>query len=52
MILCERKKVSDKGRVVIPADYLKKIGIEPGKEVYITFDEESKEIKILPCYIN
>ena len=46
MVLCERKKLDDKCRLLIPTDYIKASGGRPGGYVYVSYDEDTAEIKI------
>lgn len=46
MILCERKKMDGKCRIQIPTTYILEAGGKPDSIVYVSFDEETKEIKI------
>jgi len=47
MILCEKKKMDDKCRLLIPTEYVTGAGGKPGGTVYVSFDEDTKEIKII-----
>ena len=47
MILMEKRKFDQKNRVNIPLDYIRAAGGDPNGEVYVQFDEQTNEIKIL-----
>lgn len=40
MVDAHRAKIAAGGRVVIPADYRRAIGVKPGDEVILVLDEE------------
>ena len=47
MILCQKAKFDQKNRVLVPREYIKLAGGEDNCGCYITFDEDTKEIKII-----
>ena len=47
MILCQKTKFDQKNRVLVPHEYIKLAGGEPDGVCYVTYDEDSKEIKII-----
>ena len=47
MILCHKAKFDQKSRLRIPREYIKLAGGEDDCKCYITFDENTKEIKII-----
>ena len=46
MQLCEIKRLDDKCRISIPKEYVAGAGGKPNQRAYVSFDEETKEIKI------
>ena len=46
MQLCEIKRFDDKCRIGIPKEYVAGAGSKPNQRAYVSFDEETKEIKI------
>lgn len=46
MILCQKKKMDDKCRLQIPKAFIIGAGGQPDETVYVSFDEDTKEIKI------
>lgn len=46
MILCEKKKMDGKCRLQIPTAFIIEAGGKPDDTVYVSFDEDTKEIKI------
>lgn len=47
MVLCVERKMDQKNRLWIPADFIKKAGGELDGHCYVQFDEDTKEIKII-----
>lgn len=47
MILCQKTKFDQKNRVLVPREYIKLAGGEDNCGCYITFDEDTKEIKVI-----
>ena len=47
MVLVERRRLDQKTRVHIPSEYIRLAGGHPNGDVYVSFDEQSKEIKIV-----
>lgn len=46
MVLVEKRRLDQKTRLHIPAVYIKAAGGQPNGDVYVSFDEKTKEIKI------
>lgn len=46
MILCEKKKMDGKCRLQIPTAFIIEAGGTPNGMAYVSFDEDTKEIKI------
>lgn len=46
MQLCEIKRFDDKCRISIPKEYVAGAGGKPNQRAHVSFDEETKEIKI------
>ena len=47
MILCQKSKFDQGNRILIPREYIRLAGGERNGACYITYDEETKEIKII-----
>lgn len=47
MILCETRKLDGKCRLQIPSEYIRLAGGTPDGQVYVRFNEKTKEIKIV-----
>jgi len=47
MILCQKAKFDQKNRILIPRDYIREAGGSDNCSCYITFNEATREIKIL-----
>lgn len=47
MILCQKAKLDKQNRVLIPREYIKLAGGEANGVCYITFDENTKEIRVI-----
>ena len=47
MILCHKTKFDQKSRLRVPLEYIKLAGGKAGCKCYITFNEDTKEIKII-----
>lgn len=46
MILCQKAKIDNQGRVAIPKELLEAAGLRAGDYLYITVGEQSTEIVI------
>lgn len=46
MILCQKKKMDGKCRLQIPTTFIIEAGGQPDGYVYVSFNEDTKEIKI------
>ena len=47
MVLCQKAKLDQKNRILIPRDFIKVAGGEDNGSCYVTCDEDTKEIKII-----
>lgn len=47
MVLCQKTKFDQKNRVLIPREYIKLAGGQENGTCYVTYDEATKEIKII-----
>lgn len=47
MVLCVERKMDQKNRLFIPADFVEKAGGKPNCKCYVQLDEDTKEIKII-----
>ncbi len=47
MILCQKTKFDQKNRVLIPREYIQLAGGAEDGVCYVTYDEDTKEIKII-----
>ena len=47
MILTEKRKFDQKNRLYIPLEYIRAAGGDPNGEVYVQFDEQTKEIRVV-----
>ena len=47
MILCQKTKFDQKNRGLVPREYIKLAGGEENGACYITYNEDTKEIKII-----
>ena len=47
MVLCEKKRMDGKCRLQIPTEYIIEAGGKPDGTVYVSFHEETKEIRII-----
>ena len=46
MVLCHVRKMDQNNRILIPKEFIKMAGGHENGDVYVMFDEDSKEIKI------
>ena len=47
MILCQKVKFDQKNRILIPRDYIREAGGSDNCSCYVTFNEATREIKIV-----
>jgi AbrB family looped-hinge helix DNA binding protein len=46
MILCQKAKIDNQGRIAIPKELLQEAGLSPGDYLYISVDETCKSLVV------